>query len=77
MFNPSGPCTCFDVFHASIGRVDIRQSPAIADPNDVWIKIGSFFKKSEDFETSDAYILAAVSPNLDIGPIIKAGTSPR
>lgn len=75
-FNPSVPCTCFDVFQASIGKVEILQHPANKDPKDVCTKIGSYFNNYEDFEYYEASIFVAVSPNLEIGPIIKAGTTP-
>jgi len=66
-----------EVFHASIGRVESLHNPARTEPIDVWTKIGKSLRFYEDFEIYDAYMLAAVSPNLEIGPIIKAGMTPR
>jgi hypothetical protein len=76
MLRPCYPWTCLEVFHASIGKVESRQMPAKNDPIDVWTNIGRFFNDLDYFDSSDAYILAAVSPNLEIGPIINAGTNP-
>lgn len=50
--------------------------PARNDPMDVWTNIGRFFNALDYFDNSDAYMLAAVSPNLEMGPIINAGTNP-
>jgi hypothetical protein len=59
-----------------MGRVDNLQNPAKTDPSDVCIKIGRVLSYYLLEEIVVANILAAVSPNLDIGPITSAGTIP-
>lgn len=54
-----------------------RQRPARKEPIEVWTKMGRFLRLGEDLDSSEAYMLAAVSPNLEMGPIINAGTTPR
>ena len=75
IFNPFYPWTCFEVFHASTGKVVNLQIPAKIDPNEVCRKIGTLFNffYAKIFLES---LLAAVSPNLAMGPMIRAGTTP-
>ena len=54
----------------------MRQRPAKNEPIDVWTNMGKFLRLYEDFDIYEEYILAAVSPNLEMGPIINAGTIP-
>ena len=74
--SPPPPYTCFEVFQASIGKVDNLQRPAKTDPSEVCTKMGHFFNYGVFYEIVVASIFVAVSPKREVGPITSAGTTP-
>ena len=76
ILSPSEPYTCFEVFQASTGKVSILQHPAQNEANEVFTQIGAFLPLYDLSKMVRAKRFEAVSPNLEIGPMMRAGISP-
>jgi len=60
------------VLHASIGIKKILKEAAAAEANKVFTGVGKFTYS----KPANIPVLAAVSPNLEIGPYKRAGPTP-
>ena len=74
--NPFLPSTCRVVLRVSKGIKLILHKPAPKEAKAVFAKIGNSLVFSLIYKNDRTPILAAVSPNLDKGPIQRAGAIP-
>jgi hypothetical protein len=59
-----------------MGNVINRQQPAQNDAREVYTKIGRFCVRALELNSVKANRFKAVSPNLEMGPMIRAGATP-